>query len=116
MNTALIIFLTINAIFMLLFFTGKEFIFKIKNNPNLIAGYALLLGILFILYFFAIFSVVTVSVVSHKFPPAILLAFVFLPFFIGKKVTYEQLDFYSNLQLAIFFLSFALGLIFLKLY
>lgn len=115
-NTALIVFLAINIVFIILFLLGKEVIFKIKNNPNLIAGYALLLGVMFILYFLSIFFVVTISFISHKFLPLSLLGFVFLPFIIGKKVTYEKLDFYSNLQLAVFFASSILALIFLKLY
>lgn len=115
-NLALVGFLTINIVFIILFALGKEIVFKMKNNPNLTAGYALLLGVLFVMYFLAIFAVVIAAILSHKFLPISLLVFVFLPFVIGKKVTYEKLGFYSNLQLAAFFLSMIFGLIFLKLY
>ncbi len=115
-NLALISFLAINIVFIVLFFVGKKFIFKIKSNPNLTAGYALLLGIMFVLYFLSVFVVVISSIVAHKFLPVILLVFVFLPFVIGKKVTYEKLNFYSNLQLVTFLFSLILGLVFLKVY
>lgn len=114
MKLALTGFLIINFIFIVLFVLGKEIIFKIKNNPNLTAGYALVLGFLFVFYFLAIFAVVLASIAAHKFLPVSLLLFVVFPFAIGRKVTYDRLIFYSNLQVLALFGSLILALSFLK--
>jgi len=116
LNLALVGFLLVNIVFIVLFVLGKEVVFKFKNNPKLTAGYSVVLGVLFLLYFLAIFGISLMAVLTHKYLPVSLLLSIFATFVIGQKVTYAKLSFYSNLQLLVFLGSLILGLIFLKIY
>lgn len=114
LNLALKIFLIINSVFLLLFVLGRGFVFNQVKNPNLQAGYALLLGVFFLPYFFMIAAIVLFSIFRHEFLPVGLAIFIFLPFLIGQKATYEKLNFYSNIQLASFLASAAFTFVLLK--
>lgn len=105
MNLILYSFMAINLLFIIAFTLGRWFIFKQKNKPNLIAGYSVFLGMLFLAYFISILLVVGISLLHQKYFSLFLLIFIMMPFILGKKVTYKKLRFYSNLQLALFFVS-----------
>lgn len=114
MNLALKAFLLVNFAFIILFAFGKEFVFKHVKNPNFHAVYALLLGVLFLPYFGIIAGIVLLSIFSREILPVFLALFVFLPFLIGQKATYEKLNLYSNLQLASFLASASFAFVLLK--
>lgn len=114
MNLALKVFLLINTIFIALFVLGREVIFKLEKRPKLHAGYAVILGVFFFPYFLAIVGIVLFSVFKQEFLPVCLVLFIFVPFLIGQKATYEKLNFYSNMQLASFLGSAAFALVLLK--
>lgn len=114
MILSLYLFLAVNLIFIISFALGKWVVFKIKGYPNLIAGYALYLGVLFVVYFFSILAVVTSYTLVHRYLAILLLLFIFFPFWIGEKATYKKLDLYSSIQLLFLVLSFIFGIYLLK--
>lgn len=105
MNLISNIFFAITLLFITAFILGRCFVFKQKNRPNLTAGYSILLGVLFLLYFISIIGFVGVSLLHQKYFSIFLLVFIAIPFVIGEKATYEKIRFYSNLQLAMFLVS-----------
>ncbi len=115
MNLILQAFFVINLMFIATFVLGRCFVFKQKNNPNLTALFSIILGLLFVLYFISIISVVGIALFHHKYFAIFLLAFIPMPFIIGQKATYEKLRFYSNLQLAMFFASLLASYIIFKI-
>ena len=115
MKLILVAFFVITLFLAKAFIFGRCFVFKQKHRPNLLAGYSLFLGVLFLFYFISILGVVGVSLLNHKYISICLLAFIAAPFVIGKKVTYEKLSFYSNLQLMTFFASMLASYILIKL-
>jgi hypothetical protein len=115
MNLILNIFFAITLLFITAFIFGRFFVFKQKNRPNLTAGYSILLGVMFLLYFISIIGVVGVSLLHQKYFSIFLLVFIAIPFIIGEKATYEKIRFYSNLQLFMFLVSLFTAYFFNKL-
>jgi len=115
MNFMLLFFLIMNLLFISMFVIGRCFIFKPKQKPTLKAGFSLLLGFLFLFYFISILGVVGISLLHHKYLAISLLAFIAIPFIIGKKATYEKLHFYSNLQLIMFLVSLLASYVLIKI-
>lgn len=114
MNLILMSFVATNLLFMTFFVLGRCFIFKEDKNPNLRAHYAAFLGALLVLYFISIITVIAASAFHHSYLPIGLVAFIIAPFIIGNKARYEKLSFYSNVQLAMFFISLLASYILIK--
>jgi hypothetical protein len=114
MNLILQIFMAINLTFILAFTFGRCFIFNQKLNPKLKSVFSIFLGTILVFYFISIIAVVGASVLHQKYIPICLLAFIPIPFIIGEKATYEKLELYSNMQLAMFFVSLFASYLLLK--
>lgn len=105
MNILLSVFAFINLGFILSYMVGQNFIFNKKNSPNVIAMFALLLSGFFILYFALIIAIVLYGLILHEYLTLFISVFLVLPFIIGKKASYSELNTYSNLQLLSLFAS-----------
>lgn len=105
MNTLLSIFAFTNLGFVISYLIGQNFIFNKKNSPNVVASYALLLSLFYIIYFILIIGIVLFGLISREYLTLLLVIFLALPFLIGKKATYKTLNLYSNLQLLSLFSS-----------
>lgn len=114
MNLILMAFLAMNLIFIATFVIAKCFIFKLEQSAKLQAHFSLVLGFLFLFYFISIIGVVGISLLHHKYLPLCLIGFIVIPFVIGQKATYKKIRFYSNLQLAMFFLSLLASFLLIK--
>lgn len=84
------------------------------NKPQLMAGCSILLVSLFLLYFLSIIIICISSLFEHRYSLLLLSLFMFIPFIIGKKATYEKLNLYSNLQIIALLASLSLSLAFIK--
>lgn len=105
MNSLLSIFAFTNLGFIVSYMVGQNFIFNKKNSPNVVASYALLLSVFFIIYFILIIGIVLYGLISREYWTLLLGVFLALPFLIGKKATYKTLNAYSNIQLLSLFAS-----------
>lgn len=114
MNLILTVFSILNLIFIILFILTTKIIFKMYNKPQLMAGCSILLVSFFILYFILITLISISALFEHRYALLLLSLFIFIPFIIGKKATYEKLNLYSNLQIIALIASLSLSLAFIK--
>ncbi len=99
------LFIIANVFVMTLFMFGQFFIFKFVKSPKVKANFGVSLSIAFALYFLFIIALVLKGLWVGNFKVLPLMLFIFIPFFIGKKVSYETLSLWSNVQLGVFALS-----------
>lgn len=114
MNIALSIFSIINLILIVVFMIATSFVCNQKNRPGMLARYSIFLAVLFIIYFISIFSILVFALIEHKYLTLFMSMFLFIPFIIGKYVSYDKLRLYSNIQLFILFLSLFISLSMIK--
>ncbi len=99
MISLLSIFLILNLIFIFSFIVGQNFIFNKGKWPRLVAYSALLLANILIVYLLLIAVIFLLGLVYKNFYVIPLILPAIAVFVIGKKVTYSNLKFYSNIQL-----------------
>ena len=95
------IFIIVNILLLVLFALSRY----LKFSPKAKAHYGVLMGVVFAAYLIliTIISFQAMWVRDWKILP--LAAFLFAPFLIGKKASYETLTLWSNVQLALFAFS-----------
>ncbi len=114
MNSILNTFAILNAVFIITFIITTKYIYKMYNKPQIMAGFGILMGGLFLIYFLLLILISIMAVFEHRYLFLIMGIFLVIPFIVGQKATYEKLDLYSNLQLLSLFASLSLSLIFIK--
>ena len=93
-----ILFIAINSLLIILFAFGQY----LKFSPKVKARYGVILGVVFAAYLFLIAVISLHAAWARNFVALPLLIFLFIPFLIGKKASYETLSLWSNAQLAAF--------------
>lgn len=114
MNLMLTIFAILNLVFIILFILTTKIIFKMYNKPQLMAGCSVMLVVLFLFYFISIIVISLFAIFEQKYAITLLSLFLFIPYMIGKKATYERLGFYSNMQILALVASLSLSLALIK--
>lgn len=115
MNVALSVFSSINLMLIVVFAAAAGFVGHQKKIPQIMAFYSVFLAVLFLIYFISILFVGIAAISAKKYSTLCLLIFIFIPFIIGKYVSYEKLRIFSNIQLFVLFLSLFLALFFINL-
>jgi len=95
-----ILFISVNALLVVLFALAQYCIFKF--SPNVRARFGVILTVVFVLYLVLIAAVSIHAVWMRNFAALPLIIFLVIPFLIGKKASYETLSLWSNVQLAAF--------------
>lgn len=90
------LFVVVNALLVLLF----VFVQYLKFSPKTKARFGVILALLFSAYLFLIVGISLHAIWTRDFGALSLAVFFFIPFFIGKKVSYETLPLWSNVQLS----------------
>lgn len=92
------LFVIINAVLVVLF----TLVQYLKFSPKAKARLGIILALLLAAYLFLIVSISLHAIWMRDFSALPLAVFLFIPFFIGKKVNYETLSLWSNVQLLAF--------------
>lgn len=100
--TALLQFvIVITSLLILLFAVGKFYVYKHIENLHFVSIYSVWIGFAFFFHLLSILAFLICTTIAKGFQPqlSVMLLYLPLPFLIGKFSRYEQIDYYTNLQI-----------------